>query len=71
MKKVMYISLCIALLVLLPETLTAIRAAIHNRLQTSINLALGSGLASIGLTIPVVAMTAVATVRAPVVSVAT
>ena len=53
------IGIVIALLVLLPETLTAIRAAIHNRLQTSINLALGSGLASIGLTIPVVAMTAV------------
>lgn len=53
------IGIVIALLVLLPETLTAIRAAINNRLQTSINLALGSGLASIGLTIPVVAMTAV------------
>ncbi|MEW5837317.1 MAG: ionic transporter y4hA [Pseudomonadota bacterium] len=53
------IGIVIALLVLLPETLTAIRAAIHNRLQTSINLALGSGLASIGLTIPLVALTAV------------
>jgi len=53
------IGIVIALLVLLPETLTAIRAAMHNRLQTSINLALGSGLASIGLTIPIVALTAV------------
>lgn len=53
------IGIAIALLVLLPETLTAIRAALNNRLQTSINLALGSGLASIGLTIPVVLITAV------------
>lgn len=53
------IGIVIASLVLLPETLTAIRAAMHNRLQTSINLALGSGLASIGLTIPIVALTAV------------
>ncbi|WP_407275924.1 calcium:proton antiporter [Halothiobacillus sp. DCM-1] len=53
------IGILIALLVLLPETLTAIRAARNNRLQTSINLALGSGLASIGLTIPVVILTAV------------
>jgi len=53
------IGIVIASLVLLPETMTAIRAAMHNRLQTSINLALGSGLASIGLTIPIVALTAV------------
>lgn len=53
------IGIVIASLVLLPETLTAIRAAMHNRLQTSINLALGSDLASIGLTIPIVALTAV------------
>jgi len=53
------IGIVIALLVLLPETLTAIRAAMYNRLQTSINLALGSGLASIGLTIPIVAVIAV------------
>ena len=45
-----------ALLVLLPETVAAVRAALHNRLQTSLNLALGSGIASIGLTIPVVAV---------------
>ncbi len=46
----------IALVVLLPETGAALRAAHGNRMQTSINLALGSGLASIGLTIPVVAL---------------
>ncbi|MFP3711231.1 ionic transporter y4hA, partial [Paraburkholderia sp. SIMBA_009] len=42
-------------LVLLPEGLAAVTAARANRLQTSINLALGSALASIGLTIPTVA----------------
>jgi Ca2+:H+ antiporter len=50
------IGIVIALLVLLPETGAAVRAARANRLQTSMNLALGSGLASIGLTIPVVAL---------------
>lgn len=54
------IGIAIALLVLLPETGAALRAAMANRLQTSMNLALGSGLASIGLTIPIVV--AVATV---------
>jgi Ca2+:H+ antiporter len=49
------IGVAIALLVLLPETWAAIRAAHANRLQTSFNLALGSALASIGLTIPAVA----------------
>ncbi|MEO6929048.1 MAG: ionic transporter y4hA [Casimicrobiaceae bacterium] len=44
----------IAMIVLLPETGAAVRAARRNRLQTSLNLALGSGLACIGLTIPVV-----------------
>jgi len=39
----------------LPEGLAATRAAHANRLQTSLNLALGSALASIGLTIPTVA----------------
>jgi Ca2+:H+ antiporter len=51
------ISVAIALLVLLPETTAALRAARANRLQTSLNLALGSALASIGLTIPAVAFT--------------
>jgi Ca2+:H+ antiporter len=51
------IGVLIAVLVLLPETWAAARAAIANRLQTSLNLALGSALASIGLTIPAVALT--------------
>ena len=42
------------MLVLLPETLAATRAALANRMQISLNLALGSGLATIGLTIPAV-----------------
>jgi Ca2+:H+ antiporter len=50
------IGIAIALLVLLPETWAAVRAARANRLQTSMNLAIGSALASIGLTIPVVAV---------------
>jgi Ca2+:H+ antiporter len=50
------IGIAIALLVLLPETWAAVRAAHANRLQTSLNLAFGSALASIGLTIPAVAV---------------
>jgi Ca2+:H+ antiporter len=49
------VGIVIAALVLLPEALAAVRAARANRLQTSLNLGLGSALASIGLTIPVVA----------------
>jgi Ca2+:H+ antiporter len=49
------VGIVIAALVLLPEGLAATRAAHANRLQTSLNLALGSALASIGLTIPTVA----------------
>jgi len=52
------IGIAIALLVLLPETWAAVRSALANRLQTSFNLALGSALASIGLTIPAVAVVA-------------
>ena len=52
------VGIAIALLVLLPETLAALRAAQANRLQTSLNLALGSALASIGLTIPAVVLVA-------------
>jgi Ca2+:H+ antiporter len=48
------VGVIIAGIVLLPEGLAAIRAARANRLQTSLNLALGSALASIGLTIPAV-----------------
>jgi Ca2+:H+ antiporter len=53
------IGIVIAMLVLLPETWAAVRAAHADRLQTSMNLALGSALASIGLTIPVVAAIAI------------
>jgi Ca2+:H+ antiporter len=49
------VGIIIALLVLLPEGLAAARAARADKLQTSLNLALGSALASIGLTIPVIA----------------
>jgi Ca2+:H+ antiporter len=52
------VGIVIAMLVLLPETVAAARAARANRLQTSMNLALGSALASIGLTIPVVVIAA-------------
>jgi Ca2+:H+ antiporter len=48
------VGIAIALLVLLPETWAAVRAARANRLQTSLNLAVGSALASIGLTVPAV-----------------
>jgi Ca2+:H+ antiporter len=53
------IGIAIALLVLLPETWAAVRAAHFDRLQTSFNLAYGSALASIGLTIPAVAAASV------------
>lgn len=49
------VGIAIALLVLLPETWAALRQALRNRMQTSMNLALGSALATIGLTIPSVA----------------
>ena len=52
------IGIAIALLVLLPETWAALRSALRNHMQISFNLALGSALATIGLTIPVVAATA-------------
>ena len=48
----------VALLILLPESVAAVTAARRNDLQKSINLALGSSLATIGLTIPAVAMAA-------------
>ncbi|WP_210331122.1 ionic transporter y4hA [Microvirga sp. BT290] len=49
------LGIVIAAVVLLPECVAALRAAQANRLQTSLNLALGSALAAIGLTIPAVA----------------
>jgi len=54
------VGIVIAALVLLPEGLAAVRAAGSNRLQTSLNLALGSALATIGLTIPAVAAVSIA-----------
>jgi Ca2+:H+ antiporter len=53
------VGIVIAALVLLPEGLAALRAARANRLQTSLNLALGSALASIGLTIPAVGVVSI------------
>lgn len=53
------VGIAIALLVLMPEGFAAVRAAKANRLQSSLNLALGSALASIGLTIPAVAAIAI------------
>ncbi|BFO20569.1 ionic transporter y4hA [Streptomyces sp. KM77-8] len=50
------VGVIIALLVLLPETIAAVRASRRNQVQTSMNLALGSAMASIGLTIPAVAL---------------
>ncbi len=50
------VGVIIASIVLLPEGLAAVRAARKNMFQTSLNLALGSALASIGLTIPAVAV---------------
>ena len=54
------VGVVIALMVLLPETWAAMRAALRNRMQISFNLALGSALATIGLTIPAVAATSIA-----------
>jgi Ca2+:H+ antiporter len=50
------VGVIIALLVLAPESLAAVRAARRDRVQTSFNLALGSAMASIGLTIPTLAV---------------
>ncbi|PIV73453.1 MAG: ionic transporter y4hA [Rhodobacteraceae bacterium CG17_big_fil_post_rev_8_21_14_2_50_65_11] len=54
------VGVAIALIVLMPEGVASIRAARANRLQTSINLALGSALASLSLTIPTVALISLA-----------
>jgi Ca2+:H+ antiporter len=53
----------IAVLILLPETLAAVHAARRGRMQISLNLAFGSAMASIGLTIPTLA---IATIWLPV-----
>lgn len=54
-----FVGVVIALLVLAPETLAAVRAARRNRIQISLNLALGSAIASIGLTIPAIAVASI------------
>ncbi|MCE7060255.1 calcium:proton antiporter [Dyadobacter sp. CY343] len=55
------VGVIVAAVILLPEGTAAVRAARKNKLQISLNLALGSALASIGLTIPVVAMVSIFT----------
>jgi hypothetical protein len=54
------VGILIAMLVLLPETWAAVRAARADRLQSSMNLAVGSALACIGLTVPVVVVASIA-----------
>ncbi len=54
-----FVGVVIALLVLLPETIAAARAALRDRIQTSLNLGYGSAIASIGLTIPTIALATV------------
>lgn len=51
-----FVGVVIALLVLLPESISAVRAARRGRFQTSLNLAIGSAIATIGLTIPTIAV---------------
>ena len=51
-----FVGVVIAFLILLPEGAAAVRAAWGNQMQSSLNLALGSAMASIGLTIPVIAV---------------
>jgi Ca2+:H+ antiporter len=53
------VGVLIALLVLLPETLAAVRNARRGRVQISLNLAFGSAMASIGLTIPAIAIASI------------
>lgn len=53
------VGVVIALLVLLPEGITAVRAAQRERVQVSLNLAYGSAMASIGLTIPTIAVASI------------
>ena len=53
------VGVIIALVILLPESISAVRAAQRNHIQTSLNLGLGSAMASIGLTIPAVAVASI------------
>jgi len=49
-----FLGVVIALIVLMPESVASLRAAMRNKLQISLNLALGSAIATIGLTVPIV-----------------
>jgi Ca2+:H+ antiporter len=53
------VGVTIALLVLLPESISAVRSARRGRMQASMNLAYGSAMASIGLTIPCIAVASI------------
>jgi Ca2+:H+ antiporter len=53
------VGVIIAMLILLPETIAAVRAAQRGRMQISLNLAFGSAMASIGLTIPTIAVASI------------
>jgi len=46
----------VALLILAPEAMSAVKAALNNQLQRAVNILLGSVLATIGLTVPAVLM---------------
>ncbi len=54
-----FVGVVIALIVLLPEGFAASRAALRDRVQTSLNLGVGSAIASIGLTIPAIAVASI------------
>lgn len=54
-----FVGVVIALMILLPETIAAVRAADRDEMQSSLNLSLGSALASIGLTIPAIAVASI------------
>ncbi|MBU3700798.1 MAG: ionic transporter y4hA [Acidimicrobiia bacterium] len=54
-----FVGVVIAVMILLPESVAAIRAAHRGEMQTSLNLSLGSALASIGLTIPAIAIASI------------
>jgi Ca2+:H+ antiporter len=54
-----FVGVLIALLVLAPESIAAVRAAQRDEVQTSLNLAYGSAMASIGLTVPTIAVASI------------
>jgi Ca2+:H+ antiporter len=54
-----FVGVIIALMVLLPESVAALRAASRGEMQTSLNLSIGSAIASIGLTIPAIAVASI------------